>query len=75
MGRAGFCRLDGVKFLHQPGAFDIREWLKMNNPTTPAEASVAQYYRQYWRPFNLLNTGNGVQPVAPTGRMPGRRGH
>jgi hypothetical protein len=35
------------------GALEMREWQKMQ--TLPA--SLQSYYRQYWRPFNLLNTG------------------
>jgi hypothetical protein len=48
----------------QPGtgaaALDIREWQLMNQwaAGTPTQQSVASFYRQYWRPFNLLNTGN-----------------
>lgn len=44
------------------GAKEIQEWQRMNamttTPATTADPNVAAFYRQYWRQFNLENTGN-----------------
>lgn len=41
-------------------AAEIGEWQRMEQLAAAGGASavLANFYRQYWRPFNLLNTGN-----------------
>jgi len=43
------------------GVKEIQEWQRMNlmaNSAAGADANVAAFYRQYWRQFNIYNTGN-----------------
>lgn len=43
------------------GPKEIQEWQRMNAMSASAvgaDANVAAFYRQYWRQFNLYNTGN-----------------
>lgn len=43
------------------GSREIQEWQRMNLMAASgvgADASVAAFYRQYWRQFNIYNTGN-----------------
>lgn len=43
------------------GALEIREWQRLQQLASSGnqiDRSAAQFYSQYWRAFNLINTGN-----------------